>query len=113
MNAPERLRPAFIDGKPKGLFIDGHARPALSGKTFDSISPSTGEVLAQVAQGGRKDIDAAVSAARRAFEGEWSRFKPFDRQQVILKLADLVDKHYDELALLDTLDMGGPISRTR
>lgn len=112
MNAPERMRPAFLDGKVKGLFIDGQARPALSGKTFDTISPSTGDVLAQVAQAGAEDIDLAVAAARRAFEGEWSRFKPFDRQQVLLRLADLVDKHYDELAMLDTLDMGGPISRT-
>lgn len=112
MNAPERLRPAFLDGQVKGLFIDGRPQPALSGKTFDTVSPRNGEVLARVAQAGKEDIDVAVAAARRAFEGEWSRFKPFDRQQVMLKLADLVEKHYDELALLDTLDMGGPISRT-
>jgi aldehyde dehydrogenase (NAD+) len=54
----------------------------------------------------------AVAAARKAFEGEWSRFKPFDRQQVMLKLAEIVDKNYDELAMLDSLDMGGPLSRT-
>ncbi len=112
MNAPHPLRPAFLDGKVKGLFIDGKSRPALSGKSFDTINPSTGEVLAQVAQAGVEDIDLAVGAARRAFEGEWARFKPFDRQQVMLSLAELVDKHYDELAMLDTLDMGGPISRT-
>ncbi len=112
MNAPQRMHPAFLDGTLKGLFIDGRARPALSGKSFDSINPSTGEVLAKVAQAGAEDIDLAVAAARRAFEGEWSRFKPFDRQQVMLRLAELVDQHYDELALIDTLDMGGPISRT-
>jgi aldehyde dehydrogenase (NAD+) len=112
MNAPHPLRPAFLDGQVKGLFIDGKSRPALSGKSFDTINPSTGEVLAQVAQAGSEDIDLAVAAARRAFEGEWARFKPFDRQQVMLRLADLVEKHYDELAMLDTLDMGGPISRT-
>ncbi len=105
-------RPAFLAGAAKGLFIDGRARPALSGKTFDTVSPRNGEVLARVAQAGSEDIDVAVAAARRAFEGEWSRFKPFDRQQVMLKLADLVEQHYDELAMLDTLDMGGPISRT-
>ncbi len=105
--------PAFLDGQVKGLFIDGRSRPALSGRTFDSVSPRNGELLATVALAGREDVDLAVAAARRAFEGEWSRFKPFDRQQVMLKLADLVEKHYDELALLDTLDMGGPISRTR
>ncbi len=104
--------PAFIDGRPKGLFIDGRSTPALTGRTFDSVSPRNGELLAKVAQAGREDVDLAVAAARRAFEGEWSRFKPFDRQQVMLKLADLVEAHYDELALLDTLDMGGPIART-
>jgi aldehyde dehydrogenase (NAD+) len=112
MNAPQRMRPAFLDGRTLGLFIDGRSRPALSGKSFETISPSTGEVLATVAQAGPEDIDLAVAAARRAFEGQWSRFKPFDRQQVMLRLAELVDKHYDELALIDTLDMGGPISRT-
>ena len=106
------MTPSFLDGQIKGLFIDGRARPALSGKTFDTVSPRNGEVLARVAQAGSEDIDVAVAAARRAFEGEWSRFKPFDRQQVMLKLADLVEQHYDELAMLDTLDMGGPISRT-
>ncbi|MFT3821287.1 MAG: aldehyde dehydrogenase family protein [Rubrivivax sp.] len=104
--------PAFLDGKAKGLFIDGRPRPALSGKTFDTVSPRNGEVLAQVAQAEKEDVDLAVAAARRAFDGEWSRCKPFDRQQVMLKLADLVERHYDELAMLDTLDMGGPISRT-
>lgn len=112
MNAPQKLRPAFLDGQAKGLFIDGKWQPALSGKTFESINPSTGERLALVAQAGKEDIDVAVAAARRAFNGEWGRFKPFDRQQVMLRLAELVDKHYDELALLDSLDMGGPFSRT-
>jgi aldehyde dehydrogenase (NAD+) len=105
--------PAFLNGQPKLLFIDGKTVPAQSGKLFDSINPATGERLAQVAEGGSVDVDLAVAAARRAFEsGPWSRFKPFDRQQVMLKLADLVEKHYDELALIDTLDMGGPLSRT-
>lgn len=112
MNVPQKLHPAFLDGQVKGLFIDGRSQAALSGKTFETISPSTGERLALVAQAGKEDIDLAVAAARRAFEGEWRRFKPFDRQQVMLRLADLVDKHYDELALLDSLDMGGPLSRT-
>ncbi len=112
MNASERIRPAFLNNQVKGLFINGHSVPALSGLTFETISPSTGLVLAHVAQAGKEDVDLAVAAARRAFEGEWSRFKSFDRQQVLLRLAELVDAHYDELALLDTLDMGGPISRT-
>jgi aldehyde dehydrogenase (NAD+) len=105
-------RPAFLGGGTKGLFIDGRVTPALSGKTFPTTNPATGEFLADVAEAGPADIDLAVAAARRAFDGPWSKFKPFDRQQVMLKLADLVERHYDELAMLDTLDMGGPISRT-
>ncbi len=105
-------RPAFLQGGPKGLFIDGRATAALSGKTFQTTSPATGELLAEVAAAGPQDIDLAVAAARRAFEGPWRQFKPFDRQQVMLKLADLVERNFDELAMLDTLDMGGPIART-
>jgi len=107
------LLPAFLDGKPKLLLIDGKLVPALSGRTFETINPSTGKVLAQVAEAGEADIDLAVAAARRAFdEGPWRKFKPFDRQAVLLKLADLVEQHFDELAMLDTLDMGGPVAST-
>lgn len=105
--------PAFLDGRPKLLFIDGKQVPALSGKLFQTINPSTGDVLAEVALADGADIDVAVSAARRAFDGPWSRFKPFERQQVMLRLAELLEEHYEELAMLDTLDMGGPIARTR
>lgn len=104
--------PAFLEGGPKLLFIDGKQVPALSGKTFQTFNPATGKVLAEVAQGAAEDIDLAVKAARRAFEGPWSKWRPADRQQVLSRLADLVDRHYDELAMLDTLDLGAPISRT-
>ncbi|MDB5827663.1 MAG: aldehyde dehydrogenase family protein, partial [Variovorax sp.] len=104
--------PAYLDGHPKLLLIDGKLVPAASGKTFKTYNPTTGKVLAEVAEAGVADIDAAVASARRAFEGPWSKFKPFDRQAVLLKLADLVDQHFDELAMLDTLDMGGPIAST-
>ncbi len=103
----------FLTGTPKRLFIDGKWVEAASGKTFDTINPSTGEVLASVAQGDSEDITRAVSAARRAFDGPWRKFKPFERQNLLLKLADLVEQHFDELATLDTLDMGAPISRTK
>src|ERR1044071_5588408 len=102
--------PAFLDGKPKLLLIDGKKVPSRSGKTFKTYNPTTGKVLAEVADAGVEDVDAAVAAARRAFdEGAWSKFKPYDRQAVLLKIADLVDQHIEELAMLDTLDMGGPI----
>ncbi len=111
--AVQTVRHPFLTGKPKRLFIDGKWVEAASGKTFDTINPSTGEVLATVAEGDAEDIDRAVAAARRAFTGPWSKFKPFERQHLLLKLADLVEQNFEELAALDTLDMGGPISRTR
>jgi len=104
--------PAFLNGQPKLLLIDGQLVPAASGKTFKTYNPSTGQMLAEVAEAGAEDIHRAVAAARRAFEGPWSKFKPFDRQAVLLKLADLLDQHFEELSTLDTLDMGGPIART-
>ncbi|ABE29390.1 aldehyde dehydrogenase family protein [Paraburkholderia xenovorans LB400] len=104
--------PAWLDGSPKLLLIDGQPTPARSGRTFETINPTTGKALAQIAEADEKDIDLAVAAARRALDGPWGRFKPFDRQAVLLKLADLVETHFDELALLDTLDMGGPIRST-
>ena len=70
-------------------------------------------MLATVAEGDAEDINRAVAAARRAFEGPWSKVKPFERQALLLKLADLVEKNFEELSQLDTLDMGAPISRTR
>ena len=107
------MRPDYLDGKTKLLLIDGRWVPAASGKTFETRDPATGMLLAEVAEGDREDINMAVAAARRAFEGPWSTWKPADRQALLLRLADLVDKHLEELAALDTYDMGAPISRTR
>jgi aldehyde dehydrogenase (NAD+) len=106
-------RPAYLDGKTKLMLIDGRWVPAASGKTFESRNPATGELLAVVAEGDREDIDRAVAAARKAFTGPWSKYKPAERQALLLKLAELVDKNIEELASLDTHDMGAPISRTR
>jgi aldehyde dehydrogenase (NAD+) len=105
-------RHPYADGSYKQMLIDGWV-DAASGKRFESRNPATGEVLATVAEGDAEDINRAVAAARKAFEGPWSKFKPYQRQQLLLKLADLVERHFDELAALDTLDMGAPISRTR
>ncbi len=103
--------PAFI-GKSKQLFIGGAWVPALSGKEFATVNPANGQVIAHLAQGEKADIDSAVSAARKAFQGEWSRWKPNDRQRLLLRIADLVEKHFEELALIETLDMGAPLTRT-
>ena len=102
----------FLDNKPKRLLIGGHWVDALSGRTFDTVNPSTGKVIAQLAEGGAEDVDRAVAAARTAFEGPWSKFKPFDRQALMLNIADTFEKHFDELCVLETLDMGAPIART-
>jgi aldehyde dehydrogenase (NAD+) len=109
----QQARHPFLDGKPKRMLIGGEWVEAISGKTFDSINPATGEVLAKVAEGDAEDVNLAVAAARRAFEGTWSKVKPYERQRLLLKIADLVDAHFEELAQLDTLDMGAPVSRTR
>jgi len=92
-------------------FIDGKYRPAVSGETFDCINPATGKVIAQVASCGKRDVEAAVASARRAFEdGHWSRMAPASRKKVLLRFSELIRKHREELALTETLDMGKPIS---
>jgi len=95
------------------LLIDGERVPALSGRTFATLNPADGSVLGLVAEGLAADVDLAVAAARRAFEGPWSRSTPYQRQKILLRLAALIGEHADELARLDTLEMGAPIRRTR
>ena len=91
----------------EGIYIDGEFRAAQSGSTFDSVNPATGTLLAAVASGQAGDVDAAVRSSRRAFEsGEWSRSSVGHRREVLLRLADLINTHRVELALLDSLDMG-------
>ncbi|WP_091918607.1 aldehyde dehydrogenase family protein [Mesorhizobium sp. YR577] len=107
------MRPAFLGQAPKQLFIDGKWVQPASGETFETVNPSNGQVIARIAAGGTQDINDAVAAARRAFEGSWSRFTPYERQGVILKLAELIDRDFDELSLLDSMDMGAPLSRLR
>lgn len=88
-------------------FIDGKTVPARSGRTFASVNPATGEVLAEVASCGEEDIDLAVAAARRSFNaGVWSRTSPAHRKEVLLRLAQLLRENLHELALLESLDMG-------
>src|SRR5258708_7953978 len=108
----ERMSHPFLDGKTKRLLIDGKWVEAAGGKAFEGREPGTGEVVAGVGEGDAADIDRAVAAARSAFDGPWRKVKPYERQQMLLKLADLVERHFEELSLLDTLDMGAPISRT-
>jgi 4-guanidinobutyraldehyde dehydrogenase/NAD-dependent aldehyde dehydrogenase len=103
-----RARALEINGN---AFIDGHYQAAASGATFDCVSPIDGRVLAAVASTDTPDVDRAVAAARRAFEaGVWSRQAPRERKRVLLRFAQLIESHAEELALLETLDMGKPIA---
>ena len=92
-------------------FINGDFKDAESGKTFSCFSPLRKSPLADVAECDEQDVNAAVAAARKAFDsGAWSRTDPADRKRVLFRLSDLIEEHRAEFALLDTLDMGKPIS---
>ena len=100
--------------KEHRLLIDGEWVPAVSGETFEVYDPSTGEVLARVAAGGAEDIDRAVRAARRAFDdGPWRTMKPSERGRIMQRLAQLMEEHGEELAELESLDNGKPLSVAR
>ncbi|MGZ8438437.1 MAG: aldehyde dehydrogenase family protein, partial [Candidatus Limnocylindrales bacterium] len=91
-------------------FIDGRFVPAASGKTFDDVTGRDGSVIAHVAEGDAEDIDRAVAAARRAFDDRrWADQPPAARKRVLLRLAELLRENLDELALLESLDVGKPI----
>ena len=98
----------------KRLLIDGKWVDAASGRSFATYNPANGEHLADLAEGGKEDVDRAVAAARRAFDSSaWRRSRPAERQALLLRLADLLDRHAEELFRLDTLDMGMPITFSR
>ncbi len=106
-----------VEARPRfrtQAFIDGTFRDAASGATFTTENPATGEVIAEVAAGDSTDIDAAVAAARRSFDdGRWSRMAPADRKGVLLRFADLIEANAEELATLDSLEAGKPITDCR
>src|ERR1039457_3778528 len=87
--------------KPRKMLIDGKWVNAVSGKTFPTYNPATGEVLAQAADGDRQEIDLAVKSARKSFDsGPWSRMPASERGKLVWKLADLLEEHLDEFATL-------------
>ena len=93
------------------LFIGGKWLDAVSGKTFATLNPATGQTICQVAEGDKADIDLAVKAARKAYEhGPWSRMSGAERGRLLHKLADAIETHQEELAALETLDNGKPIT---
>jgi phenylacetaldehyde dehydrogenase len=104
----------FVGGRTRKMLIDGEWVTAASGKTFTTYDPSTEEPLAEVAAGDKADVDRAVRAARRAFEGgPWRRMTASERGRALWKLADLIESHGEEFAQLETLDNGKPISVAR
>ncbi|ALK99064.1 aldehyde dehydrogenase [Massilia sp. WF1] len=107
----ERSKTVRIDGR---ALIGGKRIDAIAGARFDCISPIDGRKLGEVARCGAEDVDAAVAGARAAFEdGRWSGKAPAERKRVLIRFADLMLAHKDELALLETLDMGKPIRYSR
>ena len=96
---------------PKQLLIDGDWTDAESRKTFETVNPATGEVLCLVAEGGKADIDRAVKVARRAFEDPtWRRMSAVDRCNLLLRLADLIERDAEILAMLECMDQGKPVA---
>src|SRR5262249_26110976 len=88
----------FLAGAPKQLLINGKWVPAKSGKVFEAVNPANEEVIARVAEGDKADVEEAVKAARKAFdEGPWPKTSPHQRARYLLKIADLIDQHADEL----------------
>lgn len=110
------LSPAVRDfiSSPRKLYIDGRWVEAASGKTFDTIDPASEEVICQVAEGGREDVDRAAKAAHKAFYGgEWSRLNPGAREALLLRWADLVEANAEMLAELESLDNGKLVTYAR
>ena len=100
--------------KQTKMLIDGKWVDSSSGKTFDTLNPATGEVIARVAEGDKADIDKAVRAARHAFdEGPWRKMNARERGKLMYRLADLIEQNQEELAQLETLDNGKPIRDSR
>ncbi len=104
------VKPSFLDGRTKKLLIGGQWIEAQSGKSFSTRNPATGELLEAVAEGDVADVNLAVAAARRAFQGPWGRSKPAERQAILLRIADLLESSMAEIAMLDSLDMGMPLA---
>ncbi|WP_118135463.1 aldehyde dehydrogenase [Oceanicella sp. SM1341] len=103
-----RAAAAVLPNRP---FIDGAYVDSLSGETFDCVYPGDGRVLTQVASCNDADVDRAVASARRAFEaGSWSRMAPAERRRILLRFSELILANREELALLETLNVGKPIA---
>jgi acyl-CoA reductase-like NAD-dependent aldehyde dehydrogenase len=101
---------AFVDRAPHGVLIGGEFTPAADGRTFETVDPATGEVICEVAYAGTEDVDRAVKAAAAAMDGDWRRAPAAQRETLMHRLAGLIDDNAQELAELESLDNGKPIS---
>src|SRR6476469_9599323 len=111
--APPPESRSVVDIAPSyGLFIDGEFVEAADGKVFKTVSPSTEEVLSEIAQAGEADVDRAVKAARKAFV-KWSALPGSERAKYLFRIARIIQERSRELAVLETLDNGKPIKETR
>jgi acyl-CoA reductase-like NAD-dependent aldehyde dehydrogenase len=111
VSAGHRKALDWLNSGPKRLLIGGEWVGALSGRRFETSNPATEEVLAEVAEADSADIDRAVIAARRAFESNtWSGISPHARARYLFRIADKIEEHAEELAVLETLDMGSPVA---
>ncbi|MFG6530458.1 MULTISPECIES: aldehyde dehydrogenase family protein [unclassified Sulfitobacter] len=109
---PHQIAETLYHGQFCPMFIDGQDVPAYSGAVIEVKDPASGRKLAEVPRGGARDVDLAVDAARRAFEGVWSTFTPYDRQEVLLRIADVMERDWEKLCVSDTADMGLSLART-
>ena len=101
-------------GRGGKLLIDGKLVAAASGKSFPVYNPATGTTICSVAEADSEDVDRAVKAARRAFDEDgWARTKPNERSRLLWKLAELLERHTDEFAELESLDNGKPVAVAR
>src|SRR2546422_11401521 len=102
---------AFLKGEPKKLFIGGRWVEAASGKTFETLNPATGEVLARLAEGGAEDIDRAVAAARSSFDrGTWRDLPPAERAKLLWQVGDMIEERATAFAQLENLHNGMPLN---
>jgi aldehyde dehydrogenase (NAD+) len=107
---PRETLPVISAAEEKLLLIEGRRVTSVSGRTFKSINPATEEIIATISEGTEIDVDHAVAAARRAFEGPWRTMRAAERGHLLLRWADLLKQHADEIARLESLDAGKPIA---
>lgn len=99
--------------EPSASFINGEFVKGVDGKTFETINPTNEKVIVAVHEATEKDVDIAVSAARKAFEGPWSKVTPEQRGKYLVKLADLMEREIETLAAIEALDNGKAVSMAK